>query len=66
MRSMTWLAAPFVLVAIGIALAADGEGEKPAETDTAPGIAWVEDLATAKELAAKQGKPLLLYFTFDT
>ncbi len=30
------------------------------------GIAWEKDLASATEAAAKDGRPVALYFTFDT
>ncbi len=60
MRALRWLAVPLALLAIPLAFAAGEEGE------AAPGIAWQKDLAKAKELAAREGKPLLLYFTFDT
>ena len=30
------------------------------------GIEWEPDLATAAQRAAKDGRPVLLYFTFDT
>ena len=29
-------------------------------------IAWEKDLTTARNEAARDGRPLLLYFTFDT
>ena len=32
----------------------------------ADGIEWEPDLATATQRAAKDGRPVLLYFTFDT
>lgn len=32
----------------------------------AEGIAWSRDLAAAREQAARDGRPVLLYFTFDT
>jgi hypothetical protein len=30
------------------------------------GIEWSKDLATAQAQAARDGRPVLLYFTFDT
>jgi hypothetical protein len=32
----------------------------------AGGIEWSKDLATARAQAARDGRPVLLYFTFDT
>ncbi len=37
--------------------------QEPARPDA---IHWEPDLATAKARAAKDGKPVLAYFTFDT
>jgi len=35
-------------------------------TALADGIEWSKDLATAQAQAARDGRPVLLYFTFDT
>ena len=35
-------------------------------TAFADGIEWSKDLATAQAQAARDGRPVLLYFTFDT
>lgn len=45
-----------VLVFAGVALA----------QDPAPTITWQPDLAAAKAAQAKDGKPVLAYFTFET
>lgn len=66
MRPLWWLAAPLLLAAMGIALAEEEKETGDGSAETAPGIAWQKDLATATETARKEGKPLLLYFTFDT
>ena len=57
MRTAWWLLLPALLLAPVV-----GAGEeKPA-----PGIDWQNDLAKAAKEAEAAGKPLLLYFTFDT
>lgn len=30
------------------------------------GIEWTKDIATAMQLSAKDGRPVITYFTFDT
>ncbi len=45
-----------ILVFAGVAL-----GQDPAPT-----ITWQPDLAAAKAAQAKDGKPVLAYFTFET
>ena len=57
MRCALWLLAAALL----IAPAAPAQEGKPAN-----GIAWEADLEKAKKAAEEAGKPLLLYFTFDT
>ncbi len=37
-----------------------------AAQDPAPKITWQPDLAAAKAAQAKDGKPVLAYFTFET
>ena len=34
--------------------------------DETKSIAWAKDLAHAKAQSARDGRPVLLYFTFDT
>lgn len=50
-------------VALAVFAAAFAAAPAPAAED---GIAWQDDLAAARELAAETNRPLLLYFTFDT
>jgi hypothetical protein len=57
MRYATWL----LLTALVLAPVPAAGEEEPA-----PGIDWQPDLAKAKKAAVAAGKPLLLYFTFDT
>ncbi len=57
MRYAWWLLLPALL----LAPASMAGEEKPA-----PGIDWQPDLAKAVKAAEEAGKPLLLYFTFDT
>ena len=57
MRYAWWLLLPALLLAPAWLA---GE-EKPA-----PGIDWQTELAKAAKAAEEAGKPLLLYFTFDT
>ncbi len=44
-------------LALAILCSAAGAGD---------GIEWEPDLATAAQHAAEDGRPVLLYFTFDT
>lgn len=39
--------------------------QKP-ESVATPGLAWARDLADAHASSAKDGKPVVAYFTFET
>lgn len=37
-----------------------------AQAERGPGIDWCKDLATAQAQSARDNRPVLLYFTFET
>lgn len=39
--------------------------QKPASVET-PGLVWEADLAAAHAASARDGKPVVAYFTFET
>jgi hypothetical protein len=51
----------FVLLGLLLAVGAD-----PARAQEPGGIEWNHDLAAATAKAVEEGRPLVLYFTFET
>ena len=43
-----------------------GPQDPAPDTPPASPVTWVADLETAHALAARDGKPVIAYFTFDT
>lgn len=50
---------------VALALAAPAAAQKPDSVAT-PGLTWHADFAAARAAAEQDGKPVALYFTFET